>query len=168
VLGNSEIVVSENGGAFVTYTGQINVGDVSRPYGYWRFKIKAATQRNESAVAYSPAFTSKKGSATALNLQVNTSNIGLVAVPVQEKQNIRVFPNPIISTNIFIEADKLEEGEYSVILVSNMGQIIFKASINHAGGSLKYTIPVSQTLAKGIYNLQLSGKNSKFTKQLLK
>lgn len=56
-LGASEIVFSTNGGAFGPYAGTINVGDVSRAQGYWQFKIKAATGRNESAVALSPAFT---------------------------------------------------------------------------------------------------------------
>ncbi|GAB2528300.1 hypothetical protein [Rufibacter soli] len=56
-LGTSEIVVSTNGGAYVAYAGTINVGDVARAAGYWKFKVKAATGRNESSVANSPAFT---------------------------------------------------------------------------------------------------------------
>lgn len=57
-LGNSEIVVSVNGGAYAAYAGTINVGNVDRVAGYWKAKIKAATGRNESAVTNSPAFTS--------------------------------------------------------------------------------------------------------------
>jgi hypothetical protein len=56
-LGNSEIVVSENGGAFVAYTGQINVGNVERSAEYWKFKVKAANGRTESGVSNSPAFS---------------------------------------------------------------------------------------------------------------
>jgi hypothetical protein len=56
-LGVTEILVSENGGAFVQYTTTINVGDVARTAGYWQFKVKAGTNRNESAVIGSPAFT---------------------------------------------------------------------------------------------------------------
>lgn len=55
-LGTSEIVVSENNGAYVPYT-PITVGNVARAAGYWKFKIKSATGRNESAVVNSPAFT---------------------------------------------------------------------------------------------------------------
>lgn len=55
-LGAGEILVSENGGAFVAYA-PITVGNVARASGYWQFKIKAATGRNESALAASPAFT---------------------------------------------------------------------------------------------------------------
>jgi predicted heme/steroid binding protein len=56
-LGNSEIEVSENGGAYVAYTGQISVGNVSRVQGYWKFKIRSAAGRNESSIVESPAFT---------------------------------------------------------------------------------------------------------------
>lgn len=56
-LGTSEILVSVNGGAFTTYSGVINVGDVTRAAGYYRFKIKSASGRNESAIVNSPAFT---------------------------------------------------------------------------------------------------------------
>ncbi|MCX2473284.1 right-handed parallel beta-helix repeat-containing protein [Pedobacter sp. MC2016-05] len=55
----SEIMVSENGAAFKAYTDTIKVGNVARNAGYWKFKIKSATTRNESAVASSPAFTVK-------------------------------------------------------------------------------------------------------------
>src|SRR5690606_17593445 len=54
----SEILVSENNGPFVQYTGPISVGNFNRPAGYWRFKIKAATGRAESIVIKSTAVTS--------------------------------------------------------------------------------------------------------------
>lgn len=55
-LGTSEIVMSENGGAYIPYT-LISVGNITRPAGYWKFKVKSAAGRNESAVVNSPAFT---------------------------------------------------------------------------------------------------------------
>jgi hypothetical protein len=55
-LGDSEIVVSTNNSSYVPYT-PIIVGDIARAAGYWKFKIKAATGRNESSVVNSPAFT---------------------------------------------------------------------------------------------------------------
>lgn len=56
-LGSSEILVSTNNGAYVAYAGPIAVGDVARPVGYYKFKIKAAAGRNESPITNSPAFT---------------------------------------------------------------------------------------------------------------
>lgn len=58
-LGESQILVSMNAGAFLPYSGLINVGDLALAIGYYEFKIKAAPYRDESVVALSPAFTDK-------------------------------------------------------------------------------------------------------------
>ncbi|WP_231464662.1 hypothetical protein [Pedobacter sp. Leaf132] len=59
-LGTSEIVMSINDAAYVAYS-PISVGNVARAAGYWKFKIKSATGRNESSVVSSPAFTVASG-----------------------------------------------------------------------------------------------------------
>lgn len=57
-LGLSELVLSTNSGPFVPMSSlTINVGDVARPAGYYRVKVKAAAGRNESDVYSSPAFS---------------------------------------------------------------------------------------------------------------
>jgi hypothetical protein len=58
-LGISEIVVSTQDGPFLPYTNSISIGDVDRPEGYYKAKIKGGTNRNESVVVRSPAFTVK-------------------------------------------------------------------------------------------------------------
>ena len=58
-LGASEIVMSVNDAAFIPYPGLISVGNVTRAAGYWKFKVKAASGRNESTVVESSAFTSR-------------------------------------------------------------------------------------------------------------
>lgn len=55
-LGISEILVSVAGGAYAAYAGTINVDDVDRPVGYYKFKTRAAAGRDESPVKDSPAF----------------------------------------------------------------------------------------------------------------
>ena len=55
-LGNSEILVSENNEDYQAYAGLINVGNVARAAGFWKFKIKAATGRNESSIVSSPLY----------------------------------------------------------------------------------------------------------------
>jgi lysophospholipase L1-like esterase len=57
VYGDSEILVSENNGAYSAYSGTISVGNVARAAGYWKAKIKSTTGRSESSIVSSPAFT---------------------------------------------------------------------------------------------------------------
>jgi hypothetical protein len=78
-LGSSEILVSENGGTFVAYTGQIKVGNVARAPGYWKFKTRAATLRNESPAVNSPEFNIKKSTPAPPTLKTNTASNSLVA-----------------------------------------------------------------------------------------
>jgi hypothetical protein len=226
-LGDAEILVSENNGLFVTYTGKIDIGDVARPVGYWKFKTKATPQRNESPVANSPEFTIKKNTVSAPTIKTNSTQSSLIAsnplgdsvilvsqnnssflpytgpitvsdLPkpagywkfkvkagpdrnestiasspallkdVSENQNIRVYPNPIISSNIFINSTNLTKGDYTVSLLNQMGQTIFKQAVIHPGGTFNFSIRVSENLPKGFYVLQISGKELVFSSQLLK
>jgi hypothetical protein len=57
-LGSSELLLSTNNGSFVADPGKITVGNVNRPEGYYKSKVKAATGRAESDVTLSPEFTS--------------------------------------------------------------------------------------------------------------
>jgi hypothetical protein len=60
-LGTANILVSENNGAFRSYTGKISVGNTPRAAGYWKFKIKASDNRSESPIVVSPKFTALIG-----------------------------------------------------------------------------------------------------------
>ncbi|TXK52397.1 hypothetical protein FVR03_01385 [Pontibacter qinzhouensis] len=81
-LGATEILVSVNNGAYAQYNGAvINVGDVDRPFGYWKFKTKAATGRNESPVANSPEFTAMPSYNTTLSNGQNVQAVTLTSLP---------------------------------------------------------------------------------------
>ena len=69
VLGDTEIMVSVNDTAYVQFDGSvINVGDIARITGYYKFKIKSAAGRSESPIAQSPAFTITGSSEVGTNL----------------------------------------------------------------------------------------------------
>jgi hypothetical protein len=217
-------LVSENNAAFKAYSSQINVGNVARPQGYWKFKMKAAPSTEEGPVVSSPAFTvrtsagrsersfaassqvaladtsdtaaivlstseSKEPAITTITAKVPAIQIDAIQVTgmkaadtlaeiqpknvsfikaTKERERFVVYPNPIISKNIFIQCSNIPEGVYAVSLVSLTGQIIVKKSIHHSGGTLSHSISVSPDLSKGVYLLQFSGKDILFNKQLLK
>ena len=57
VLGDTEILISVNNGAYTPFDGNvINVGENNRVLGYWKAKIRSANGRNESLPALSPLF----------------------------------------------------------------------------------------------------------------
>ncbi|OUJ71213.1 hypothetical protein BXP70_22290 [Hymenobacter crusticola] len=67
-VSNSEILISENDGAYVPYTGEIQVGNVDRPLGYWKCKRKTLVAATTSAPAASPEFTIDLGAPMPLTL----------------------------------------------------------------------------------------------------
>jgi hypothetical protein len=71
--------VSENNGDFKAYTGKIQVYNVARPAGYWKFKTVAGTRRNESAVVASPAFTAKAYASRTANSNKGSNDKGTPA-----------------------------------------------------------------------------------------
>lgn len=89
-LGNSEILYSINNGSYQQYTGTINVGDVTLSEGYYKFKIKSATNRNESSVANSPAFTVASGSdeVTISGLNYTLPSTKRVSIGIYDINNV--------------------------------------------------------------------------------
>ena len=250
-FGNSEILVSVNNGPYNAYVGSIFVGNVARPVGYWKFKVKAAQKRNESAIANSPQFTitttviaptasfvlpaqlseikaTQIGkeilvqwrATTETNVdryEVEKSNDGrdfkflgsvrpksgitsdynftdtkpftienhyriktidksgetryskVVFIKfINLTEGLHVYPNPILNGTITIQSINTAAGEYHVSLTTNTGQIVLRKSIHHTGGALSNTIAISSSLAKGVYNLYIQGKDLNYTKQLIK
>lgn len=55
--GKAALLVSIAGSSFRPYAGPYNVGNVSRPLGYYQSKVSAATGRSESEVTSSPIYT---------------------------------------------------------------------------------------------------------------
>ncbi|QPH39940.1 right-handed parallel beta-helix repeat-containing protein [Pedobacter endophyticus] len=138
----ADIMVSENGGEYKLYTGTINVGNVARPIGYWRFKISAAAGRNESILVSSPAFTRAQAFLEA--------DIVIYPVPVQTTLHVK-FP----------AAQK--EGTLEVVAMD--GRVVKRATV--ANGNTITDIDVSN-LPTGTYILLFKNGNDRFAKTFIK
>jgi hypothetical protein len=104
-------------------------------------------------------------------VQVN-NNVAMDEVAVKTEQSkqgsISVFPNPIISNTVNIQANTYTAGQYTITVLNNLGQLVYKKLLTHPGGPLKHTIFLSNSLAKGLYLLNVAGKETVFTKKLVK
>lgn len=68
---------------------------------------------------------------------------------------ITVYPNPVKNDYIGLSFNDQPKGYYDVKLFGTNGQLILKRGINHPGGSQRITVPVSSSLAAGVYNLEI-------------
>ncbi len=74
----------------------------------------------------------------------------------QEARSITVYPNPVINQSIHLQLTNQPEGVYVVRLTDNRGQVILTRKINHAAGTSTEQLQCDHTLAKGIYNLEIT------------
>lgn len=149
VLGTSEILYSENGGAFSQYNGDvINVGDVERAAGYWQFKTKAATNRNESAISNSPAFTI---AAVDPNLEANAykTMVESGGGTVTDFEYVKSALSFLKANNLYNDLASLLSPSMGIIKeVDNKARVLFSAAKSYSlsGPHLDQTDTAKQPL----------------------
>ncbi|GAB2580781.1 hypothetical protein GCM10027190_32580 [Spirosoma areae] len=136
-LGTSAIIVSENGGAYKAYTGLIEVGNVDRPAGYWKFKAKGVPGRPESETVESPVFSV---SDSGFSAQLFTHN------PEGKEAKIVTFPNPVRADLQVQHPVIVKEG--SLTIVSTDGKVVKSCTLK--AGSTRTSLDVS-SLTGGVY-----------------
>jgi hypothetical protein len=93
-----------------------------------------------------------------LNGEVRCSEVVKVFIGTG-KQEITVYPNPIINSTINLELVNQPAGTYKIKLLNNMGQQVLVINIEHAEGSSAELISIEQELSKGVYHLQVIKPN---------
>ncbi len=74
---------------------------------------------------------------------------------------IAVYPNPIREDGIInVSLTNKPAGNYMVNMVNNEGQLIFKATLIHAGGNSVYTLSMDKYVAHGNYLMKISGEDN--------
>lgn len=152
-FGQSEILVSENNGTYQQYAGPLSVGNVDRPAGYWKFKIKEAVDRVESIPVNSDRFTEDRGSDTDDNNP-------------QQAPMLKLYPNPVVNyAKVFFTNAEMGQGSLSIYNFS--GYKMMQVPINKNAWSYSDTVNFSY-LKPGLYMvvIRLNGKN--YVQKLIK
>jgi hypothetical protein len=82
-------------------------------------------------------------------------------------ENISVYPNPVKSNVVGLQLNNLAKGNYTITITNELGQPIYSKTIEHQGGSASQTLQ-TETIAKGIYQLKLTGERTNITTKLIK
>jgi hypothetical protein len=72
------------------------------------------------------------------------------------KQEISVYPNPIVNGVINLQLLNQPAGKYGIRLISNNGQVITSKEINHPAGNGSESIQLNKYLSGGIYELEVT------------
>jgi hypothetical protein len=105
-------------------------------------------------------------SASASRFMVTLSTVAYIVAP-DGKKAINTYPNPISGKVINVQMVNQPQGMYAVELVNNVGQVVYKGSIAHAGGSAVQTIQLENKIAAGLYQLRIMEKGKTTTLKII-
>ena len=69
---------------------------------------------------------------------------------------ITVYPNPVTDNVISLQLTNQPKGKYSIRLLNQLGQEVYRKELNHIGGSATETLQLYKQIAVGLYNLKVS------------
>jgi hypothetical protein len=68
-----------------------------------------------------------------------------------------IYPNPVQDGVIGLQFTNMPAGKYVIRLIDNIGQVIQSDEIDHVTGSSSEQIKFNNTMAKGVYHLEVTG-----------
>ena len=89
-------------------------------------------------------------------------NAGVLGKPL-----IKAYPNPVVNGNVNLQFENSAAGMYRLELVNSAGQVVLRRNIQHAGGSLNQKLDLERKLPAGIYQLRITGKDTRTIIKLL-
>ena len=81
----------------------------------------------------------------------------IVKVEAVARPHIQVYPNPVISNNVYLKSPGLKQGTYQLRIFDIRGKQIFQSVISHPGGPVVKAISLPAALLPGIYSMNISG-----------
>lgn len=72
------------------------------------------------------------------------------------KQEISIFPNPIVNAVINLQLTNQAKGIYHVRVMNQVGQPVLFKEINHSEGSSTETFQLNKNLARGMYQVEIT------------
>ena len=72
------------------------------------------------------------------------------------KQEISVYPNPVVNGIINLQLNNQPTGNYNIRLLNKSGQVLMKTQIEHAEVNATEIIPINKDIPHGIYQLVIT------------
>jgi hypothetical protein len=79
------------------------------------------------------------------------------------KSGVSVYPNPVKGNTLNVQLNMQQAGRFTINIYSTTGQLVQAKAVDHVGGFLNVQVTLSANAAKGIYQVQVVGDNTKIT-----
>ena len=87
--------------------------------------------------------------------------------PVAASDDFVIYPNPVTDGVITYSLKNIQGGIYYLNLFDNTGKKIITRQINHPGGTITKELPLSNSIAKGIYYIEIRGEGFSTKEKLI-
>jgi len=95
------------------------------------------------------------------------SNIVSVNLTVKGKNELLVYPNPVINKNIQLQLTGMDAGNYTLQLFNNEGQQVYSKSLGNINGTQSIALPLQQNIATGTYRLVVKSNNQQLQQTII-
>jgi hypothetical protein len=104
----------------------------------------------------------------AIEKDGNSSYTSVVKINASRgKVDMAIAPNPIRGREMNVQLSSLTKGTYTLRLYNNVGQEVFNKQVSTDGGSLTQTFTLPSSVKAGMYNVQLTGNETKLIKKVI-
>lgn len=90
------------------------------------------------------------------------------ALPVTRTSLVRVYPNPVHNSNIYVNFEYIPSGRYNLQLLNSAGQVVYNNHLVLAEGSTRQQLDATQQLPAGVYQLKVTGEGRTHVIKVLK
>ncbi len=104
---------------------------------------------------------------TSVTGAISYTSIANAVYNVAEHETMSVYPNPLTSQHGRIELHNKTAGKYTLTLINSAGHILYTIQLSIAEGNSIVPLTLPASLAKGTYQLQLSGNGKTETTRLI-
>jgi hypothetical protein len=119
--------------------------------------------RNRFMLVFNRQFQATPMPVTRITNESNPNTTGVDDNSIASAaSSVSVYPNPVMEIkNAMIKFNKMDKGDYEVIVYDAKGEKILSQKIQHDGGNNLYLLRSNASWAAGVYTITVSNEDSK-------
>jgi hypothetical protein len=98
---------------------------------------------------------------------ITYSSVIKISLGANTNRSVAIYPNPVKGSQLTLQVNNLQKGNYSVLMFNNTGQQVGKFQMNLSNETMTQTLQLPSSLKPGVYNLLLSNGTLKLTKTFI-
>ncbi|MCC6288183.1 MAG: T9SS type A sorting domain-containing protein [Chitinophagaceae bacterium] len=122
----------------------------------------------ETSQVFFQVGSDSKSAATDRFSVIIVNRTGLPGLNRNIDPTIIAYPNPVTGNNINLRFDNMKGGAYTIELVNNAGQVVFRKLIQLAEGSSTRQVDIRNHITSGIYQVRVTGMDMRKVVKVLK